>query len=226
MFHPRAFARALDDDDDDEVTTTMSKTTIGMKTRALVVGDERCGKTTLCVRFAARFALARPRARALILRRRNARDGEDVHLTEKEKMKANEALKRVFIKYVESDEDVRRWCAFRHCAPSETQPTLVVVDDLGSMVRETDRVRRELAYAKTLAVLHESARDDESGEATVLIVSERTERETGTAPMAYVYARWFEEVLHAHEDASTGKEGDWDLQASSDGASAKYSTRN
>ena len=99
---------------------------------------------------------------------------------------------------------------------------LVVVDDLGSMIGRGggDRVSREIAYARTLAALHESARDDETGESRAVVVSERTDGDTGAVPMQYVYSKWFGEVLQVH---AVG-EGTWDLVSARDGETVRYST--
>ena len=82
-----------------------------------------------------------PNQRVLFIATRAAMERAQIHGSRHEILNdpsANERLRSIGIKYVESDEDVRAWACFRHAAPAETQPSCVIVDDLGSMVRGSD----------------------------------------------------------------------------------------
>ena len=215
--HPRAFAEPLD-------AATRAETSERAQTRVVLVGPPECGKTTLLLRFCVRYVREKPDGRVLYIASERAMDRARVHATRDELLKDDpRALDRIGIKYAEDDQDVRALCCFRHAAPANAQPTAYVVDDLGSLIKcgGKDRVKREIAYAKTLAALHESARDDESGEERLVVVSERRDEELGGVPMGYVYARWFGEVMQACEVGN----GEWDLVRQSDMASVRYSTR-
>lgn len=213
---PRAFATPLTEDIDDAKTSP---------SRVVLVGPSGCGKTTLLLRACVRFCRDDPSRRALFVARRRDVDRARVWLTRRELEAIDRSvLERVGMRYVETDEDVRALACFRHCAPASERPGMYAVDDLGGIVggggSGGDRVRREIAYARTLAALHECARDEETGTPRAVVVSERTD-DTGGAPMRYVYAKWFGEVLQVHEVG----DGEYDLVSSSDRESVRYSTR-
>ena len=188
-----------------------------------MVGPPESGKTTMLMRFCIRFIKENPGAKALFIARRDAMERARIHATRVEMLGDVEAVEAIGMRYVESDEDVRTLACFRHLWAKEEQPRLVVVDDLGSVMEgsKVDRmVTREMSYAKTLAALHECARDDETGESRAVVVSERTDGDTGAVPMQYVYSKWFGEVLQVH---AVG-EGTWDLVSARDGETVRYST--
>ena len=221
MVRPRALTAPLDADDGDDGEDALD---VPGSTRCVLVGPSTCGKTTMLLRMCARFARAHPRARVLYVAERGAMDRARIHASRAELSSDDaRALERIGIKYARDDGDVRALACFRHAAPASEQPRLVVVDDLGSMIGRGggDRVSREIAYARTLAALHESARDDETGESRAVVVSERTDGDTGAVPMQYVYSKWFGEVLQVH---AVG-EGTWDLVSAGDGETGGCSTR-
>lgn len=191
--------------------------------RTVLVGPSRSGKTTLLLRACLRFCVENPTKRALFIARRSDCDRARVSLSARELDGAPaDALERVGMRYVESDEDVRALACFRHCAAASERPSMYAVDDLGKIVGGgSDRVRREIAYARTLAALHECARDETTGETLEVVVSERVDDDTGGAPMRYVYAKWFGEVMQIHD---VGDET-YDLVAASDGETVRYSTK-
>lgn len=227
-FAPTAFATPIDSDRIDASVHTSSSSSSSMHTRrCVVVGPPESGKTTMLMRFCIRFIKENPGAKALFIARRDAMERARIHATRVEMLGDVEAVEAIGMRYVESDEDVRTLACFRHLWAKEEQPRLVVVDDLGSVMggSKVDRtVTREMSYAKTLAALHECARDDETGEERLLVVSERTDEATGKAPMLYVYNKWFGEVLQIHRVHGEGGGSEWDLVAQTDGASVRYST--
>ena len=189
--------------------------------------DEHGGRRKLALRMSihANGQIAQHvRARGLcVIVPKRAMDRARIHASRAELSSDDaRALERIGIKYARDDGDVRALACFRHAAPASEQPRLVVVDDLGSMIGRGggDRVSREIAYARTLAALHESARGDETGESRAVVVSERTDGDTGAVPMQYVYSKWFGEVLQVH---AVG-EGTWDLVSARDGETVRYST--
>ena len=171
----------------------------------------------------ARGSRARIRARVLYVAERGAMDRARIHASRAELSSEDaRALERIGIKYARDDGDVRALACFRHAAPASEQPRLVVVDDLGSMIGRGggDRVSREIAYARTLAALHESARGRRDGESRAVVVSERTDGDTGGGADAVRVLEVVREVLQVH---AVG-EGTWDLVSARDGETVRYST--
>ena len=167
---------------------------------------------------------SRPRAsaRVLYVAERGAMDRARIHASRAELSSDDaRALERIGIKYARDDGDVRALACFRHAAPASEQPRLVVVDDLGSMIGRRRRSSvEEIAYARTLAALHESARDDETGESRAVVVSECTDGDTGAVPCSTCTRSGSGKCCRC----TRWGEGTWDLVSARDGETVRYST--
>lgn len=182
----------------------------------LLCGPPRSGKTTLLFHACSRAAGASPAARATLLARRSALEASPP-LVAPEKAPPGDALSRVDVRYLETDADLRKWCANSHLLSD--QPSLIGVDDLSSFVdagHKGDRRARDAALARTIACLHDAAAHASARLAAAaaaaagctdctdgslgtprcqLVVAEKASESGDGPPSLFVYQRWFQSIL-------------------------------
>ncbi|CAL1355201.1 unnamed protein product [Linum trigynum] len=192
----------------------------------LLSGPPTCGKTSLLFQFAINSALSCSDRKVVFICSRRRMESNPPHLSQGIDP-SSDVFDRIQMKYVEDDEDIKRYLAAFHLL--DAFPAAVVIDDFGDFLDErvcqerySNARGRDLAMAKILALAHNAlSLANEKGRCEFVI----SDTHHGESPrLLFIYKRWVSSIFTVKADGRG-----WFLLTSSDGGissgrtTAKYS---